>query len=43
MGAEEFIADNASDTGRALNRRVEVLLLRNGLPLAFGPEVRLVR
>jgi hypothetical protein len=43
IGAEEFIADNASDSGRALNRRVEVLLLRNGQPIAFGPDPRPVR
>ena len=43
IGAEEFIADNASDSGRALNRRVEVLLLKNGQPIAFGPDPRLVR
>ena len=43
VGAEEFIADNASDQGRALNRRAEVLLLRNGVPLAFASEPRVVR
>ena len=36
VGAADFVADNESDRGRALNRRVEVLLLRNGAPLAFG-------
>lgn len=36
VGAADFVADNQSDRGRALNRRVEVQLLRNGMPLAFG-------
>lgn len=36
VGADEYIADNLSDRGRALNRRVEILLLKDGQPLAFG-------
>jgi flagellar motor protein MotB len=43
IGAEEYIADNTSDRGRALNRRAEVLLMRSGRPLALGPEQRLAR
>jgi hypothetical protein len=35
VGADDFIADNDTDHGRALNRRVEVLLMKNGAPLAF--------
>jgi hypothetical protein len=42
-GAAGFIADNASEKGRALNRRVEVLLLRNGQPLVFGGAMRAAR
>lgn len=43
VGAAEYIAENTSDKGRALNRRAEVLLLKNGVPLAFGATVRAVR
>ncbi len=43
VGAADFVADNESDRGRALNRRVEVLLLRNGAPLAFGDAMPGVR
>ena len=43
VGADAYIADNASERGRALNRRVEVLLLRNGVPLSFGGEARAMR
>lgn len=35
VGADDFIADNDTDRGRALNRRVEVLLMRDGAPLSF--------
>jgi len=41
IGADEYLADNASERGRALNRRVEVLLLRNGAPVSLsGPSSR---
>lgn len=43
IGAAGFIADNASEKGRALNRRVDVLMLRDGLPIAFGGTVRAMR
>ncbi|MBA3477410.1 MAG: OmpA family protein [Lautropia sp.] len=43
VGADEYLADNASDRGRALNRRAEVLLLKNGEPLAFGMPARAIR
>jgi flagellar motor protein MotB len=43
VGADDFIADNASDRGRALNRRVEVLLMKDGVPLAFEFPARATR
>lgn len=33
---DDFIADNESDRGRAMNRRAEVRLFRNGRPLDLG-------
>lgn len=33
---DEFIADNESERGRAMNRRAEVQLLRDGRPLDLG-------
>lgn len=43
VGADDYIADNTSERGRALNRRAEVVLLKNGEPLAFATPVRAVR
>jgi hypothetical protein len=36
VAADDYIADNDTDRGRALNRRAEVLLLRDGRPLKLG-------
>ena len=43
VGADDYIADNGSVKGRALNRRAEVLLLRNGVPLVFEDAARATR
>jgi hypothetical protein len=43
VGADEYLADNASERGRALNRRVEVLLLRNRTPMLLGGPSRALR
>lgn len=36
VAADEFIAENATDRGRALNRRAEIVLLKAGRPMALG-------
>ena len=36
VAADDYIAGNDTDRGRALNRRAEVLLLREGRPLKLG-------
>ncbi len=36
VAADAFIADNDTDRGRALNRRAEVQLLRDGRPLRLS-------
>jgi flagellar motor protein MotB len=43
VGADDYIADNASERGRGLNRRVEVLLLKNGMPLPFSGGAQAAR
>lgn len=36
IAADDYLADNETDRGRALNRRAEILLLRDGRPLRFS-------
>ncbi|MGE0312493.1 MAG: OmpA family protein [Lautropia sp.] len=40
VAGDAFLADNASDRGRALNRRAEIVLIRDGRPLIFGSAGR---
>lgn len=36
VAGEEFLADNETDRGRALNRRAEVVLIKDGRPMLLG-------